>query len=210
MITLRVVLGDTDSALDLQFSALSTAAEIFSALLERTKKPQGPPLQLYLRMKDGRYTPVELGAVSTTSLRWESYDFDSKNRMYLGRLANSSPPERPSVSPADLDAKALSVLLYELSQPVPAYLLDVSARTGVHFSMEPEPVPLEGMLVELGQHFPLVGLDDIGSQLLSLALRSWKLYRPKAVEGARCALVVLAGGPSGTGKTRFGAEMPAC
>lgn len=66
---------------------------------------------------------------------------------------------------------------------------------------QPETLTLE----QLGLRFPAVGLDGIGDSLVAAVAASWR----NLVSGAaRNACVLVAGGASGTGKTRFGSVLP--
>jgi hypothetical protein len=68
--------------------------------------------------------------------------------------------------------------------------------------MDPLPLPKELSLEELGLRFPLVGLEGVADQVLRSVIQSWAAFERKAEE--RNALVLVAGGASGIGKTRFG------
>ena len=71
-----------------------------------------------------------------------------------------------------------------------------------------ESCPME----RVGYAFPPVGLDAIGDRLIGDIQGSWSLYPPApgchSGGAARNSRVLVAGGASGTGKTRFGAVLP--
>ena len=74
-------------------------------------------------------------------------------------------------------------------------------------------LPISGSpsLENLGLCFPEVELDALGDKLITHVCGSWNVYpaAPGSSAGAaRNACVLVAGGASGTGKTRFGAALP--
>lgn len=82
-----------------------------------------------------------------------------------------------------------------------------------HLDMTPPTLPVSGSpsLENLGLCFPEVELDALGDKLITHIRGSWKVYpaAPGSSAGAaRNACVLVAGGASGTGKTRFGAALP--
>ncbi len=172
---------------------LPSTADIFAALEGRLGKLQ----KLYFRQKDGKYVGIRL----SESVTWTA--IDCEGGVCIVRISDKSPPSsptRPVVTPVPRGVPLPDQLAKRLAQ------LDISSDPG-HLPMAQPVRPVDGQvsLEQLGVCFPIVGLDGLGDKLIEHIVKSWANF-PKGE--ARNAAVLMTGGASGTGKTRFGAALP--
>lgn len=219
-----------DVALELEFAQPPTAAALFAAfhkqLGQAGQQLEGTGLKLYFRQRDGNYVGV---TTRTASISWDMYDFDGNH--CFARVAGKTPPsspERPAVRPllrqgdpaiADLASKlallttgafSLDGFFFCLTSP------DATTPAPVHLTMQQQqPSELSGSLSleVLGFHFPVEGLEVVGDALIKHVADSWSMLPAAAATSgnsgaARNVRVLVTGGASGTGKTRFGAALP--